>query len=54
MPIKSKAQQRMMYATKGGASTGIPKSVANKYIAETPKSAYTRMPKKVALRKKKY
>ena len=53
MPIRSKAQQRAMYAAASGSgNTGIPKAVAKKYIEETPKSAYKRMPKKVALRKK--
>ena len=54
MPIRSKAQQRAMYAAASGSGkAGIPKSVAKKYIEETPKSAYGNLPKKkVALRRK--
>jgi len=57
MPIKSKAQQRAMYAAASGSgATGIPKKVAKKYIAETPKSSYGSLPertkKKLAMRRK--
>ena len=56
MPIKSKAQQRLMYATAGGAKTGIPKKVAKEYIEATPAKAMARLPekksRKVVLRKK--
>jgi hypothetical protein len=47
MPIKSKRQQRAMYAAASGKSqTGIPKKVAKEYIEATPKSAYGKMPEK--------
>jgi hypothetical protein len=56
MPIKSKAQQRLMYATTGGAKTGVPKKVAKEYIEATPKKAMKQLPErkssKVVLRKK--
>ena len=48
MPIKSKAQQRAMYAAASGkGQTGIPKTVAKEYIEATPKSAYGKMPERV-------
>lgn len=58
MPIKSKAQQRAMYAAaSGGGKTGIPKSVAREYIEATPKKAYADMPerakRRVALTRKR-
>jgi hypothetical protein len=47
MPIKSKAQQRAMYAAASGkGKTGIPKDVAEEFIEATPKSAYKRMPER--------
>jgi hypothetical protein len=47
MPIRSKAQQRAMYAAaSGGGKTGIPKSVAREYIEATPKKAYADMPER--------
>jgi len=57
MPIRSKAQQRAMYAAASGkGQTGIPKTVAKEYIEATPKSAYGKMPKrasrKVAMKRK--
>lgn len=49
MPIKSKAQQRAMYAAASGkGQTDIPKSVAKEYIEATPKSAYGKMPERVS------
>jgi hypothetical protein len=53
MPIKSKAQQKLMYATASGADTGVPKSVAKKYISETPKSSFKALPKRKVVVKKK-
>ena len=57
MPIKSKAQQRAMYAAaEGRGKTGISKAVAKEYIEATPKSAYGKMPerasRKVAMKRK--
>jgi hypothetical protein len=48
MPMKSKSQSRMAYATMGGAKTGMPKTVAKEYIEATPKSAYGTMPERVS------
>lgn len=54
MPIKSKAQQRAMYAAASGkGKSSIPKSVAEEYIESTPKSAYGKMPRRVAAKRKK-
>lgn len=48
MPIKSKAQQRLAYASAAGtAKDGIPKKVAKEMIAATPKKAYAKMPEQV-------
>ena len=57
MPIKSKSQQRAMYAAASGkGQTDIPKAVAKEYIEATPKSAYGTMPerasRKVAMKRK--
>lgn len=47
MPIRSKAQQRAMYAaSEGRGNTGISKETAKKYIEETPKSAYKNLPER--------
>lgn len=56
MPIRSKAQQRAMYAAANGKSkTGIPRTVAKEFIESTPKKAYTALPErakpKVALKR---
>lgn len=52
MPIKSKAQQRAMYAAASGkGETGIPKKVAKEMIEATPKKAYAKMPEKAGARK---
>jgi len=51
MPIRSKAQQRAMYAAaEGRGQTGIPKKVAKEYIAATPKSAYADLPERAKRR----
>jgi hypothetical protein len=47
MPIRSKAQQRAMYAAaEGRGQTGIPKKIAREYIEATPKSAYADLPER--------
>lgn len=52
MPIKSKSQQRAMYAAASGkGATGIPKKVAKEFIESTPKKAYASMPEKAPARK---
>lgn len=43
MPLKSKAQARLMYATISGYNTGIPKKVAKEYIKNTPKSRFKKL-----------
>jgi len=43
MPIKSKKQQRLMYATLNGADTGVPKKVAEEMIKATPKKRFAKL-----------
>lgn len=52
MPIKSKSQQRLMYATLGGADTGVPKKVAKEMIEATPKKRFAKLKEKVSAKKK--
>lgn len=54
MPITSKAQQRLMYATAAGAKTGVPKKVAKEYIEATPKASLKKLPerRKAVMRRK--
>ncbi len=51
--IKSKAQQRLFYATMGGANTGVPKKVAKEYIEATPKAQFKKLREYVKSNKKK-
>ncbi len=46
MPLKSKAQMRLMYAVAGGTAKvkGLSKGEAKKMIAHTPKAAKKRLP----------
>lgn len=53
MPLKSKAQARLMYATLGGANTGVPKSVAKEYIESTPKSRFKKLKEYISKKGKK-
>jgi hypothetical protein len=47
MPIKSKAQQRLMYAAAAGTvKNGPSRKVAKEMIEATPKKAYGKMPEK--------
>lgn len=46
--IKSKAQQRLMYATIGGANTKIPKDVAKEFIKSTPKKKFKKLKEKLS------
>ena len=47
MPIKSKAQQRLMYAAAAGnVKDGPSKKVAKEMIAATPKKAFADLPEK--------
>ena len=52
MPISSKKQQRLMYATISGAKTGIPKKVAKEMINATPKKRFSKLKEKVNAGKK--
>jgi hypothetical protein len=52
MAIKSKKQQRLMYATLGGADTGVPKEVAKEFIESTPKKRFAKLKEKVNGKKK--
>jgi hypothetical protein len=60
MPIKSKAQQRFMYAAaEGKAKDGPSKKVAKEFIAKTPKESMKKLPekaggRKVAIKRKGY
>ena len=49
MPSVSRAQQKLMFATAGGAKTGVPKKVAKDFVAADKK----RGKKKLPARKKK-
>lgn len=54
MPIKSKAQQRLMYAAASGKTrTPVPKKVAEEMIEATEKEEYEEMPERAAPKKKK-
>lgn len=52
MPIKSKAQQRLMYAVandpKVAKSTDISQRVAKEFIASTPKKDFKKLREKVS------
>ena len=43
MPLKSKAQQKLMFATIKGADTGVPKDVAAEFIKNTSKRQYQKL-----------
>lgn len=51
MPIKSKAQQRLMYAVakdpKLAKKTGVPQKVAKEFIEATPKDRFKRLKEKL-------
>jgi len=52
MPLKSKAQQRLMYAAAAGTAKGGPsKKVAQEMIDKTPKKAMSKLPEKAGARK---
>lgn len=57
MPIRSKAQQRLMFAAAAGKAKNVSAKVAKEYIAATPSSSYKDLPdkakKQLVLRKKK-
>ena len=52
MPIKSKAQQRLMYAAAAGkVKDGPSKKVAKEMIEATPKKAFGKLPEKAPMKK---
>lgn len=54
MPIKSKAQQRLMYAAASGKTRmPVPKKVAEEMIEATEKEEYEEMPERAAPKKKR-
>lgn len=51
MPIKSKAQQRLMYAASNGYSDKVPKKVADEFIEATPKSRFKKLKERLGKKK---
>ena len=43
MPLKSKAQSRLMHAVIEGKSNKVPKDVAEEYIKETSKERFKKL-----------
>lgn len=53
MPLKSKAQMRLAYASAAGkAKDGMPKQVAKEMIEATPKKAFAKLPEKTPTKRK--
>lgn len=52
MPIKSKSQQRLMFAAAQGNSDKVSKEVADKFIKETPKSRFKKLKERLGKKKK--
>lgn len=56
MPIKSKKQQRLMFAAandpKVAEETGVSQSVAKEFIEATPKKRFAKLKEKVSGKKK--
>lgn len=51
MPIKSKAQMRLMFAVASGHSDKLPKEVAREYIKSTPKNKFKRLKERITRKK---
>lgn len=55
MPLRSKAQQRLMYAVANNPDVakkvGMKQSVANEFIAATPKSRFKRLKERISKKK---
>ena len=51
MPIKSKSQQRLMYAAAEGKTDKVPKKVAKEMIESTPKSKFAKLKEKLSSKK---
>jgi hypothetical protein len=47
MPIKSKSQQRLMFAAAAGKTDKVPKKVAEEFIEATPKERFKKLKDKV-------
>ena len=47
MPLKSKAQARLMYATMSGKKTGVYKKVAKEFIEATSKDRFKKLKEKI-------
>lgn len=43
MPLRSRQQQKLMFATLNGAKTGVPKPVAEEFIKATPKFKFKKL-----------
>lgn len=52
MPLKSKAQQRLMFASLS-QDTGVPKKVAQEMIEATPKSRFAKLKERLKKKKQK-
>jgi len=51
VPIKSKSQQRLMYAAAEGKTDKVPKKVAKEMIESTPKSKFAKLKEKLSSKK---
>lgn len=51
MPIKSKSQQRLMFAAAAGKTDKVPKEVAKEYIKATPKSSFKKLKERFSKKK---
>lgn len=47
MPLRSKAQQRLAYASLSGKSTKMPKKVAKELIEATPKVRFKKLKERI-------
>lgn len=52
MPIRSKAQQKLMYASLNNYTNKVPKKVAKEFIDSTPKNAFSKLKEYVKPKKK--
>lgn len=51
MPIKSRAQQRLMFAASQGDTDKVPKKVADEFIKSTPKSRFKKLKERLGKKK---
>lgn len=52
MPIKSKAQQRLMFAAAEGETDKVPEKVAKEFIKATPKDRFKKLKERLAKKDK--